>query len=69
MPKSSISPLARRIQSELTKAGTRLEAVLQSERKFRPLLKKATRSDKHALSAHVKRLKRKYQQLLNLVGF
>lgn len=68
-PKSSSPALAKRIKAELARASARLDAVLQSESKFRPLLKKASRADRHAVNAAVKQLKGKYKRLLNLVGF
>lgn len=68
-PKSSSPALAKQIKAELTRASARLDAVLQSESKFRPLLKKASRADRRAVGAAVKKLKGKYKRLLNLVGF
>jgi len=70
MPKSnSQSRLVRSLKAELTRAEARVNALLQSEKKFRPLVKKLTPADKSALEGQVKRLKAKYQKIANLVDF
>ena len=67
--KSGISPLVRKLKSELTRAESRVNALLQAEAKFRPLVKKLSPHEKIALDPQVKKLKAKYEKIMNLVDF
>jgi hypothetical protein len=46
-----------------------VKAVLQAERKFRPMLKKATPAERAKVKLNIKSLKKLYKKMENLVPF
>ena len=57
------------IKRELKRAEAKVKAVLQAERRFRPMLKKATPAERAQVKLNIKSLKRMYKKMENLVSF
>jgi hypothetical protein len=57
------------MKRELKRAEAKVKAVLQAERRFRPMLKKASPAERAQLKLSIKSLKGLYRKIENLVSF
>lgn len=67
--KSGNSGSVQKIRRELRSAGTKVNAVLAAERRFRGMLKKASPAERTQLKLDIKKLKGLYGKIENLVSF
>jgi hypothetical protein len=67
--KSTNAAAISALKRELKSAEAKVKAVLQAERKFRPMLKKATPAERAKVKLNIKSLKKLYKRMENLVPF